>query len=31
MIYGKVINGIPCLIIGEQVIPIKEYIKQAQK
>ena len=28
MIYGKVIDKKPCLIIGDKTIPIKEYVRQ---
>ena len=29
--YGKVINKIPCLIIGKEIIPILEYVKKGGK
>ena len=29
--YGKVINKVPCLIIGKEIIPILEYVKKGGK
>lgn len=26
--YGKVINKVPCLIIGKEIIPILDYVKK---
>ena len=29
--YGKVINGKPCLIIGEKVVTIEEYLRREKE